>query len=195
MPETVAYLAAATALVLTPGPDTAFVLAQAVGAGRTAGVRAALGVASGICIHTIAAVAGLATLLRAAPTAYDLLTLAGAAYLAYLGVAMLRGDGEFDPETTPEVAGGFRRGFITNVLNPKVAIFFIAFLPQFGSGVELLPLGGAYALIAAGYLGGIALLAGRARVLLASTRARRWLGRVAGGTTLALAGVAAKETL
>lgn len=194
MPSLLAYLVAAVALILTPGPDTAFVLAQAVGAGRAAGVRAALGVAAGVCVHTVAATVGLAALLHAVPTVYDTVTLAGAAYLAYLGIEMLRGNGAFDPEV--EVgAGGFRRGLLTNVLNPKVALFFVAFLPQFGSGTELLPLGVAYAVITAGYLGAVALAAGRARALLASTRARRWLGRGAGGVTLALAGVAAREAL
>ncbi|PSQ20362.1 LysE family translocator [Halobacteriales archaeon QS_9_67_17] len=198
MPGLLAYVTAAVALILAPGPDTAFVLAQAVGAGRAAGVRAALGVATGVCVHTVAAVAGLAALLRAAPTAYDAVTLAGAAYLAYLGVRMLRGDGAFDGEPrggAEGATGGFRRGLLTNVLNPKVALFFVAFLPQFGAGLELLPLGGLYALITAVYLAGVALAAGRARSLLAAAGARRWLGRVAGGVTLALAGVAAREAL
>ena len=143
---------------------------------------------------TASVILGLAALLHAAPTVYDAVTLAGAAYLAYLGVEMLRGNGAFDPEVDVG-AGGFRRGLLTNVLNPKVALFFVAFLPQFGSGTELLPLGVAYAVITAGYLGAVALAAGRARALLASTRARRWLGRGAGGVTLALAGVAAREAL
>jgi threonine/homoserine/homoserine lactone efflux protein len=188
-----AYLAAAVALILTPGPDTAFVLGQAVGAGRAAGVRAALGVAAGVCCHTVAAAVGLAALLGTAPALYDLVRLAGAVYLAVLGVRMLRGAGGFDPDV--KTTDGFRRGLLTNLLNPKVAVFFLAFLPQFGAGLDLLWLGTAYALITAVYLGGVALAAGRVRTVLASTRTRRWLGRGAGGATLALAGLAVRDVL
>ncbi|WP_255198417.1 LysE family translocator [Halorarius litoreus] len=187
----VAYTLAAGALILTPGPDTAFVLAQSVGGGRTAGVRAAAGVSAGVLVHTVAATVGLAALLRTSAVAYDAVTLLGAAYLLYLGVDILR-SGEFDLDAP---TGGFRRGLVTNVLNPKVALFFLAFLPQFGTGLELLPLGGLYAGLTAIYLGGLAALSGRARATVKRPGVRRWLRRVAGGTTIALGVLAAREAL
>jgi threonine/homoserine/homoserine lactone efflux protein len=190
-----AYTLAAAALILTPGPDTAFVLAQSVGGGRTAGVRAAAGVAAGVLVHTVAATVGLAAVLRASALAYDAVTLLGAAYLLYLGVDILR-NGEFETESTLDApSGGFRRGLVTNVLNPKVALFFLAFLPQFGTGLELLPLGGLYAGMTAVYLGGLAALSGRARATVERPGVRRWLRRVAGGTTIGLGLLAAREAL
>jgi threonine/homoserine/homoserine lactone efflux protein len=132
---------------------------------------------------------------RASALAYDAVTLLGAAYLLYLGVDILR-NGEFETEgTLDDPSGGFRRGLVTNVLNPKVALFFLAFLPQFGTGLELLPLGGLYAGMTAVYLGGLAALSGRARATVERPGVRRWLRRVAGGTTIALGLLAAREAL
>jgi threonine/homoserine/homoserine lactone efflux protein len=181
----VAYTVAAVALILTPGPDTAFVLAQSVGGGRPAGVRAALGVAAGVLVHTVGAVIGLSVVFRISSLAYTAVRVAGAVYLLYLGVATLRGEGGIDVEG-PTAEGSFRQGLVTNVLNPKVALFFLAFLPQFGRGLELLPLGGLYALLTAVYLGGLALASGTAREAVARPGVRTWLRRTAGGTMLAL---------
>jgi threonine/homoserine/homoserine lactone efflux protein len=180
-----AYTVAAVALILTPGPDTAFVLAQSVGGGRPAGVRAALGVAAGVLVHTVGAVIGLSVVFRISSLAYTAVRVAGAVYLLYLGVATLRGEGGIDVEG-PTAEGSFRQGLVTNVLNPKVALFFLAFLPQFGRGLELLPLGGLYALLTAVYLGGLALASGTAREAVARPGVRTWLRRTAGGTMLAL---------
>jgi threonine/homoserine/homoserine lactone efflux protein len=180
-----AYTVAAVALILTPGPDTAFVLAQSVGGGRPAGVRAALGVAAGVLVHTVGAVIGLSVVFRISSLAYTAVRIAGAAYLLYLGVTTLRGEGGIDVEG-PTAEGSFRQGLVTNVLNPKVALFFLAFLPQFGRGLELLPLGGLYALLTAVYLGGLALASGTAREAVARPGVRTWLRRTAGGTMLAL---------
>jgi threonine/homoserine/homoserine lactone efflux protein len=180
-----AYTVAAVALILTPGPDTAFVLAQSVGGGRPAGVRAALGVAAGVLVHTVGAVVGLSVVFRISSLAYTAVRIAGAAYLLYLGVTTLRGEGGIDVEG-PTAEGSFRQGLVTNVLNPKVALFFLAFLPQFGRGLELLPLGGLYALLTAVYLGGLALASGTAREAVARPGVRTWLRRTAGGTMLAL---------
>jgi len=180
-----AYTVAAVALILTPGPDTAFVLAQSVGGGRPAGVRAALGVAAGVLVHTVGAVVGLSVVFRISSLAYTAVRIAGAAYLLYLGVTTLRGEGGIDVEG-PTAEGSFRQGLVTNVLNPKVALFFLAFLPQFGRGLELLPLGGLYALLTAVYLGGLALASGTAREAVARPGVRTWLRRTAGGAMLAL---------
>lgn len=195
LPALVAYTVAAVGLILAPGPDTAFVLAQGVGGGRSAGVRAALGVAAGVLVHTVAAVAGLSVLFRVSTVAYDVVRLVGAAYLVYLGVATLRGtDASLDADIGHDAdatSGGFRQGLVVNVLNPKVALFFLAFLPQFGAGLELLPLGALYATLTAIYLGAVALASGTARAAIDTPRVRTWLRRTAGGTMLALAAAVA----
>ncbi|MFB6192193.1 MAG: LysE family translocator [Haloarculaceae archaeon] len=192
----VAFAAAATALVVTPGPDTAFVLAQSVGGGRAAGVRAAAGVNAGILVHTLAAALGLSALFRVAPAAYAAVRLAGGCYLLWLGARTLRGDGALALDSDSDAVGAatadgsFRQGLLTNLLNPKVALFFLAFLPGFGRGLELLPLGGLYAVVGFAYLGGLALASGRARdALLARTDARDRLRRVSGGAMVALGGL------
>lgn len=180
-----AFTIAALALIVAPGPDTAFVLAQSVGDGRSPGVRAAGGVAVGVLAHTLAAVAGLSVLFRISDVAYLVVRLAGATYLLYLGVTMLRDGGD------PAIAGStgdrsFRQGFVTNVLNPKVALFFLAFLPQFGQGVELLPFGVLYALLTATYLGALAVASGTARAVVDRPIVRTWLRRLSGGTMIVL---------
>lgn len=186
-----AYTVAAVALILTPGPDTAFVLARSVAAGPSTGVRAALGVATGVLVHTVGAVAGLSALFRVSPAAYDAVRVAGAAYLLYLGVATLRGGGlalDAGGEGEDRGGGGFRQGLATNVLNPKVALFFLAFLPQFGAGLELLPLGGLYAALTATYLGGVALVSGRAQTAVERPGVRRTLRGVSASVLLVLGG-------
>jgi threonine/homoserine/homoserine lactone efflux protein len=127
------FLAAGLALNLTPGPDMLYVAARGAGEGRSAGVVSALGIGAGTLVHVTLVAAGLAALLAAVPVAYRVLCLGGAAYLIYLGVRGLRG-GPYAPagRLAPAPLGAiFRQGVITNVLNPKVALFFLAFLPQF----------------------------------------------------------------
>ena len=205
------FVTAAMALILTPGPDTVFVLTQGVSAGKREGVASALGVSTGILVHTTAATLGLAALLRASALAYAAVKYAGAAYLLYLGAKTLWRGNELDlSDTAPggdvpesDIRGGYLRGVTVNVLNPKVALFFLAFLPQFvgsgaGSGtptVEMLALGGTYAVLTALYLGTVGLLSGGVR---AAFRARprladglRWVSGsvlVALGAALALEG-------
>ena len=123
---------------LTPGPDLMFTLTRSLQHGARAGVAAAFGVGAGCLVHTAAAAFGLAALLAASAEAFTVLRWVGAAYLLWLAVGMFR--------ATPAAAGGpapaprqatsdawriFRQGFLTNALNPKVAMFFLAFLPQF----------------------------------------------------------------
>ena len=178
------FVGAAVALILTPGPDTVFVLTQGVSSGKRGGLVSAFGVSTGILVHTVAATVGLAALLRASALAYAAVKYAGAAYLVYLGAKTLRSGGEFealtddagsasvvgesDNPTRADLGGGYLRGVTVNVLNPKVALFFLAFLPQFvGSGpeatTEMFALGGTYAALTALYLGGVGLLSGGVR--------------------------------
>lgn len=127
------FLVAALALNLTPGADMTYVLARSVGQGRRAGVLSALGVAAGSIVHTVAAAVGLSALLMHSETAFLAIKYAGAAYLLYLAWRALRTPPPALGATPLPVSGGrvFLEGALTNVLNPKVALFFLAFLPQF----------------------------------------------------------------
>ena len=155
------YLVAAVALILSPGPDTVYVLARGAGEGRRAGVLSALGVATGVLVHTVAAAVGLAALFRAVPEARTVVVAAGAAYLSYLGVRTLR-----DPEVEARETDGdpYLQGLTVNVLNPQVALFFLAFLPGFAPdsapAVGMVLLGALYAALTAAYLGGVGALSG-----------------------------------
>jgi threonine/homoserine/homoserine lactone efflux protein len=165
------FLGASVALILTPGPDTMYVLTRGVADGRTAGLRSALGVSTGILVHTTAAVLGLAALLRVSELGYALVKYAGAAYLLYLGIQTIRQDDPLSASDATTDGGSFRQGVAVNVLNPKVALFFLAFLPQFvtadvAAGEQMVALGVAYALLTAAYLGIVGLLSGRIGAVL-----------------------------
>ncbi len=126
------FMAGAIALNLTPGPDMTFVLAQAAHRGTRAGIAAALGIGAGTIFHMTLAAFGLAALFAAWPVAFDIVRLAGAAYLVWIAIGMLRRPPHLNPpDAAQSVHTAFRQGMLTNVFNPKVAIFFIAFLPQF----------------------------------------------------------------
>jgi threonine/homoserine/homoserine lactone efflux protein len=130
------FLASCILLNLTPGPDTLYILGRTIAQGRAAGVASALGISAGCLVHTFAAALGLSAVLAASATAFTAVKFAGAAYLIYLGARMLlsrqttaaTAPAEFSPATFLAI---FRQGMLTNILNPKVALFFIAFLPQF----------------------------------------------------------------
>jgi threonine/homoserine/homoserine lactone efflux protein len=128
------FLTASLALIVAPGPDTLYVLARGIGQGRRAGAISALGTCTGILVHTSAAALGLAVLLQTSIVAYTLIKYAGAAYLIYLGIKTLlsKQSALFTPVATrPSWRRMYLQGMLTNVLNPKVALFFVAFLPQF----------------------------------------------------------------
>ena len=127
------FLAAGIALNLTPGPDMLYVAARGAGEGRAAGVVSALGIGAGTLVHIALVAAGLAAILDAVPVAYLALRLGGAGYLIYLGIRALRARPAIATAAPMPASLGaiFRQGVLTNVLNPKVALFFLAFLPQF----------------------------------------------------------------
>jgi threonine/homoserine/homoserine lactone efflux protein len=136
MPEPSAFalfLAATLALNLTPGPDMLYITARSVGQGRAAGVLSALGVTAGCLVHTAAAALGVSALFASSAAAYEALRYAGAAYLVYLGIRTLRAPDAQAAVLAPRLSPRrvFWQGVTTNVLNPKVALFFLAFLPQF----------------------------------------------------------------
>lgn len=127
------FMAATIALNLTPGPDMLYVIARSTGEGVRSGVVSALGISGGTLFHLAAVTLGLATLLETVPLAFDAVRYAGAAYLVYLGVKTVGGTGagHARPVERTSLYRVFRQGIVTNVLNPKVALFFAAFLPQF----------------------------------------------------------------
>ena len=128
------FVLAGVLLNLTPGQDTFYILGSSIARGRRIGIASALGICSGCIVHTFAAAAGLSAILAASSAAFVAVKLAGAAYLIYLGIRYLRTRDDGLPAAgpvSPDAWKAFRQGVLTNVLNPKVALFFLAFLPQF----------------------------------------------------------------
>jgi threonine/homoserine/homoserine lactone efflux protein len=128
------FAAAALALAVVPGPAVLYIVTRSVDQGRTAGLVSALGIAVGGLVHVTAATIGLSSLLASSATAFTIVKYAGAAYLVFLGVRRLLGRDEEDEAGDRPVRGRwrlFRDGVVVNVLNPKTALFFLAFLPQF----------------------------------------------------------------
>ena len=124
-------------LNITPGPDTLYILGRSSTQGWRAGAVAALGIGAGTLIHICAAALGLSAILAASATAFTAIKFIGAAYLLYVGISLTRSAGTSQSSRSAVAArpasmrGIFIQGFLTNVLNPKVALFFLAFLPQF----------------------------------------------------------------
>ena len=190
------FILAGWLLNLTPGPDVLYIVSSALRSGAKAGVVAALGITAGCFVHIFAAALGVSALLAASSTAFTVLKWAGAAYLFYVGVKLLLSPAKASPEFAAEKAiqesavalrSLFFKGFFTNALNPKVALFFLAFVPQFIApgasqpaltfvllgvlfNVNALPINMGYALLAAW----------ATRRLGAVQRAMHWLDRLAG---------------
>lgn len=207
------FCGAVVLLNLTPGPDTAFIVGQSVARGRRAGLMAVLGISLGCAVHTLALALGLSAVIAASAEAFMLIKIAGAAYLIYLGVRMIvatrRARGAAGAAVTanaaPPVADGhariappsarrtFAQGFITNVLNPKVVLFFLSFFPQFVSidstskGLAFAVLGGVMIAISTIYNGTVAWLAGSiTRHMHGAPRVKVWLERLVGTAFIAL---------
>jgi len=130
------FIATAIVLVITPGQDTFFILGRSLASGRAAGVAAALGITAGSIIHTCLAALGLSALLATSPYAFMAVKFAGAAYLVYVGVRALLARASSLPGadaggSADGRAAAFRQGILSNLLNPKVALFFLALMPQF----------------------------------------------------------------
>lgn len=128
------FVGAGLLLNITPGPDVLYIVGRTLGQGRVAGVVSSLGIATGCLVHIAAAALGLSAVMAAVPLAFDGLRYAGAVYLVWLGFkALVSRSTVLDVTPLERVLLGriFRQGIVTNVLNPKVALFFLAFLPQF----------------------------------------------------------------
>lgn len=197
-PELVAaFLIAAFVLVVVPGPDMMFIIAAGMRGGPAAGFVAASGVATGLIVHVVMVVLGLTAVFRVVPLAHDVLRLAGAAYLLWMGCEALRTRRELPMMTDASIDTRrvFSRALLTNLLNPKVIIFNAAFLPQFVDparghiGLQLAVLGVCFIAIDLAIDGPIGLLAGRiGRWLGQRQGATRGINRIAGTIYIGLAG-------
>ncbi|MBW0448005.1 LysE family translocator [Paraburkholderia phenoliruptrix] len=133
------FVVAVFLLNVTPGPDTAYIVGRSVAQGRGAGLMSALGISAGCCVHSLACAFGLTALLAASATAFTVIKFVGAIYLIYLGVRLIFARPAVDEARGAARAAGapkslrrlFLQGFWTNVLNPKVVLFFVSFFPQF----------------------------------------------------------------
>lgn len=191
------FFGIAILLALTPGPDNLFVMMQSAAGGRASGMLVVLGLCTGLLGHTFAVAAGLAAVLAASESAFTLLKLAGAAYLVWLAWGALRSQGAAHAGSQPLRLGAgqlYRRGIVMNLTNPKVTLFFLAFLPQFtaptrGSVVpQIISLAGLFILATLLVFGAIAWFAGMLGARMRqSARAQRLLNRAAGVVFLGLA--------
>lgn len=188
------FVAAGWLLNLTPGPDVLYIVSNALKSGVRAGMVAALGIVSGCFVHVLAAGLGVGALLATSATAFTVLKWVGAAYLLWMGLRLLFSRQQpsaplavVADAAAPDLKRVYLRGFLTNVLNPKVALFFLAFVPQFIApdapdklsaflllgllfNLNSLPINFGYAWLAAGL----------ARRVHAVQRGMRWLDRAAG---------------
>ncbi|KAF1028866.1 MAG: Homoserine/homoserine lactone efflux protein [Burkholderia plantarii] len=196
MPNVLLFLAASIAITVAPGPDNLQVLARGISQGRAAGLVAALGFASGVLFHTTLAAFGVAALLRSSPVAFQILKFAGAAYLIWIGVKALRSRGLATAHAREPLPLGtiFRQSVIGNMLNPKVTLFFVVFLPQFVDShgaqpvsLQMFELGLVFMAQAAVVFSLFGLCAGVLGTWLKRRpRAGVWLDRLAGSIFIAL---------
>lgn len=192
-------------VTVTPGPDTALVVRTTLRGGRRAGVDVALGVCSGLLVWALATVLGITVLLRASQTAYNVLRAAGAVWLVVLGVRTLidarrgaqreagDGDATTGTQTRPRRLASYRNGLLSNVLNPKIGVFYLTLLPQFvPAGAAVLPTTLLFASIQVvqviAWLSAVAWLTSRARSVLGRGAWRRASERVT-GTVLVVLGL------
>lgn len=192
------FLTAAVLLNVSPGADHVFILGRTLAQGRRAGFLSSWGVCSGAMIHVLAAAFGISAILAASATAFAIVKYAGAAYLIWLGLRTLRSRGlaiPTDPGSVKPASAWaiYRQGLVVDLLNPKVAVFFMAFLPQFvdpalgHAGLQMVALG---AIVIAIALAWEACLIFGAGALSHRLRARpaiaRWINRVCGATFVGL---------
>jgi threonine/homoserine/homoserine lactone efflux protein len=181
-----AFVAVASVIVVLPGPDMALVLQNGLARGRRAALETAVGVNAGLLVWAVAAALGIAALLQASEPAFDAVRLAGAAYLAWLGLRALRAAWRGSPAAHAPVreASPFRQGLLCNLLNPKVALVFTTLIPQFvgaGGGLpDTLLLAGVFIAMGLVWLTGYALLVARVGRLLRRPAVRRALSAVTG---------------
>ena len=178
------FVAAAFMLMIIPGPDMVFVTANALGGGVRTGMAAMLGVASGAYLHILAAAFGISAILQTSQTAYDVVRLCGAAYLAYLGIRFLRSRSsvlEISPSGERAAWKVYRQGVITNLFNPKAALFTLSFVPQFVSADA----GAVWSqMLILGLIIVAIMIAVELPIILASGRFSAWLAQRSGASSL-----------
>ena len=193
-----AWLAVSAVLIVTPGPDTALVIRNALRSGARAASLTALGVGVGSLAWAVAAALGIGLLLERSATAFTGLKLAGAAYLIYLGLGSIVGASRAAsdktplsrPGSAPGDRGAIGQGLVNNLLNPKAGAFFVTILPQFvmpgdtASRLVLMMLG--YEVMVVGWLVAYGIVVSRARRRLVGSRVQRWMERATGAVLLAL---------
>ena len=194
--QLIAFIAASALLGITPGPDIIYVVMRGAAQGPRAGLAAAAGLCTGIVGHITLCAAGLSAIIAGSAMAFTVIKFAGAAYLVWLGIAMWRSRGGIDfggDMPAQRVAGIYRQSIVMNLLNPKVALFFLAFLPQFVTpdgapvALQLTVLGLIFMAVSFIVMGGAGLAGGQVRRLLVrGGGAGRWLERGAGTVLIAL---------
>ena len=188
----VLFVGASLALLAVPGPAVIYVVTRSFNGGTRAGLVSVLGVETGTFAYALAAAAGLTGLIAASETGFTILRYAGAAYLVFLGIRRLLERGAPQPERSSARARLYLRGVLVQLLNPKIAVFFLAFLPQFvypeGGPValQILVLGALFTLLAVLSDGAYVLLAGAVAGRLRGGRARLAMGRLSGGVLIGL---------
>lgn len=198
------FAVAAVALIAIPGPNLIYIATRSMSEGRRSGLASVLGVETGTLIHSLAAALGISALVASSATAFEVIRYAGAAYLVYLGVRELARrreapDGDA-PRPEPSLARAYRQGVLVQVLNPKVALFFLAFLPQFvdperGSvATQVLVLGAVLAFLGASLSSLWALGAGALGERLGDRPSLAQRGRYLTGAVYILLGAAAALT-
>jgi RhtB (resistance to homoserine/threonine) family protein len=193
------FVSVAAIVIVVPGPDTAVVTKNVLVHGRQAAFGTSLGVSAGLCVWTIAAAVGVASVVRASAVAFTVLKLLGALYLVWLGLQALRAarhaDSGADSSTpnrpTMSALGGFRQGLLSDLANPKIGIFFTSLLPQFvdpGHSVLLpfIALGALFALMTLLWLFAYCVIAARAARTLQRPRVKAMMDRVTGVVLIAL---------
>ena len=192
------FIATAVTLNLYPGPDTFYILGRATAQGRGAGIASAMGISTGGAIHALLGALGLAAVVMASATAYQMVKWVGAAYLVYLGLSMLAersGSGSHAATTSKSLGRVYAQGVLTSVLNPKVALFFLALIPQFiapgasSPGLSFLALGLTFVATSTVWSLILGVAAGAMHRRLARGRGATWLRRLGGGL---LAGLGAR---
>ncbi|WP_396329461.1 LysE family translocator [Burkholderia anthina] len=194
------FVLAVFLLNVTPGPDTAYIVGRSVAQGRGAGLMSALGISAGCCVHALACAFGLTALLAASAAAFTVIKLVGAAYLIYLGVRMLvtkqaAASANADAQATAAkpLRQLFMQGFWTNVLNPKVVLFFVSFFPQFVSAdsphkaLAFLALGSVFVVMSTIWTSVVAWVAGSVTQRFSGKPGvKKWLDRTVGSAFVGL---------
>lgn len=190
------FFAASVGLALSPGPDNVFVLTQAASNGRRAGLIVTFGLCTGLLVHTAAVAFGVATLIKNTDYGFLVLKFLGASYLSYLSLQLFSAGAVRPERSTRDLGLGrlYRRGILMNVTNPKVTVFFLAFLPQFTNPesesvtLQILVLGGLFIIATALVFGSIAWFSGFLRQhLFSSDRAQKVLNRASAAIFLGVA--------